>query len=52
MGLNIAEYHQARLTAGGASLATVAVDGRVDRTLAGSLMELSEVERAWVVDLG
>jgi D-3-phosphoglycerate dehydrogenase len=52
MGLNIAEYHQARLTAGGASLATVAVDGRVDRTLAGSLMELAEVERAWVVDLG
>lgn len=52
MRLNIAEYHQARLSEGGEALAAVAVDGRVDRSLIRSLMELPEVTGAWVVDLG
>jgi D-3-phosphoglycerate dehydrogenase len=51
MKLNIAEYHQARLSEGGEALAAVAVDGRVDSTLIGSLLELPEITGAWVVDL-
>jgi D-3-phosphoglycerate dehydrogenase len=51
MMLNIAEYHQARLSEGGEALAAVAIDGRVDSTLIGSLMDLPEITGAWVVDL-
>ena len=49
--LNIAEYHQARLSEGGEALAAVCVDGRVESTLIGSLLELPEITGAWVVDL-
>ena len=51
MGLNIAEYHQARLSEGGEALAAVAIDGKVDRSVVQGLLELPEVVGAWVVDL-
>jgi D-3-phosphoglycerate dehydrogenase len=49
--VNIAEYHQARLSEGGEALAAVAVDGRVDPALIRSLVDLPEITGAWVVDL-
>jgi D-3-phosphoglycerate dehydrogenase len=51
-GINIAEYHQARLTKGGHALAAIAVDGKVDAEVRGALLELSEVSSAVVVGLG
>jgi len=51
MKLNIAEYHQARLSEGGEALAAVAVDGRVDSALIGNVLELPEITGAWVIDL-
>jgi D-3-phosphoglycerate dehydrogenase len=51
MGLNIAEYHQARMSEGGDAVATVALDGQVDRSLTRSLLDLPEIRGAWVVDL-
>jgi D-3-phosphoglycerate dehydrogenase len=50
--LNIAEYHQARLAAGGEALAAVAVDGAVDQKVLGKLKELPEILDARVVQLG
>ena len=50
--INIAEYHQARLTRGGDALATVAVDGVVGDGVREALLELPEVSRAVVVALG
>jgi len=50
-GLNIAEYHQARLSEGGGALAAVAVDGRVDRAVLASLQELPEISDARLVEL-
>lgn len=50
--INIAEYHQARLTRGGDALAAIAVDGKVDPAIRDALMELPEVTSAVVVALG
>ena len=50
-GLNIAEYHQARLSEGGQALAAVAVDGRVERTVLSQLKELAEINDARLVEL-
>jgi D-3-phosphoglycerate dehydrogenase len=49
--LNIAGYHQARLTQGGDALAAVAVDGRVDREVIKQLCAMSEIIDARVVQL-
>ena len=49
--INIAEYHQARLTMGGDALAAIAVDGKVDSTVRDALMELQEVSAAVVIRL-
>lgn len=50
--LNIAEYHQARLAAGGQALAAVAVDGAVDQKVLAKVRELPEIVDARVVQLG
>ena len=50
--LNIAEYHQARLAAGGEALAAVAVDGAVEPGVLTRLGELPEIVDARVVRLG
>jgi D-3-phosphoglycerate dehydrogenase len=42
-GVNIAEYHQARIEAGGDALAAIAVDGTVDRSVIDRLAALDEV---------
>jgi D-3-phosphoglycerate dehydrogenase len=51
-GINIAEYHQARLSRGGDALAAIAVDGDVDNEVRQALLELPEVTKAVVVALG
>jgi D-3-phosphoglycerate dehydrogenase len=48
-GVNIAEYHQARLAQGGQALAAVSVDGDVSETIRQSLLNLPEVSSAAVV---
>ncbi len=50
-GLNIAEYHQARLSAGGEALAAVSVDGAVDAEVVQALQDVEEVTDARVVRL-
>ncbi len=50
--INIAGYHQARLSKGGEALAAVAVDGTVEADLRDALLGLPEVSRAVVVRLG
>ena len=50
-GVNIAEYHQARLESGGAALAAISVDGRPDAVVLARLIALPEVEGARVVRL-
>jgi D-3-phosphoglycerate dehydrogenase len=42
-GVNIAEYHQARLQAGGEALAAISVDGRVSEDVLGALRALEDV---------
>lgn len=49
--INIAEYHQSRLTRGGDALAAVAVDGDVGRDVREALLGLAEVSAAVVVRL-
>jgi len=49
--INIAGYHQARLSKGGEALAAVVVDGEVDASVRGALLELPEVSRAVVVTM-
>lgn len=51
-GINIAGYHQARLSKGGEALAAVAVDGAVGPDVREALLGLSEVSTAVVVKLG
>lgn len=48
--VNIAEYHQARLTQGGDALAAIAVDGIVDESLRRALLALPDVVSATAVD--
>ncbi|MCH7534013.1 MAG: phosphoglycerate dehydrogenase, partial [Gemmatimonadetes bacterium] len=50
--INIAGYHQARLSKGGDALAAIAVDGEVDGGVSSTLLELPEVSSAVVVRLG
>jgi D-3-phosphoglycerate dehydrogenase len=42
-GINIGEYHQARLEAGGEALAAITVDGRVNANVIEQLRALPEV---------
>ena len=49
-GVNIAEYHQARLAQGGEALAAVAVDGTIDPVVRQRLCELPDVRSATVVN--
>ncbi|MDQ4081141.1 MAG: phosphoglycerate dehydrogenase [Gemmatimonadota bacterium] len=42
-GINIGEYHQARLEAGGEAIAAISVDGRLDAEVVARLRELPEV---------
>ena len=48
-GVNIAEYHQARLTQGGDALAAVSVDGPADAALRQRLLDLPDVQTATIV---
>jgi D-3-phosphoglycerate dehydrogenase / 2-oxoglutarate reductase len=48
-GVNIAEYHQARLAQGGQALAAVSVDGDVSEEIRDSLLRLPDVLSAAVV---
>ncbi|MBT8402440.1 MAG: phosphoglycerate dehydrogenase [Gemmatimonadetes bacterium] len=48
-GVNIAEYHQARLAEGGEALAVVTVDGLPPRDLADELLGLDDVSMVTVV---
>lgn len=48
-GVNIAEYHQARLAQGGQALAAVSVDGDVSEAIRQSLLSLPDVSSAAVV---
>ena len=51
-GINIAEYHQARLEAGGAALAAISVDGRLRPEVQAQLRALPEVLEVRQVELG
>jgi D-3-phosphoglycerate dehydrogenase len=51
-GINIAEYHQARVAAGGDALAAISVDARLPGPVLESLRALPEVRSAAMVDLG
>lgn len=51
-GINIAEYHQARMTRGGEALAAIAVDGHVGADVRDALLRLTEVKSAVIVGLG
>src|SRR5438874_634923 len=48
-GVNIAEYHQARLAQGGQALAAVSVDGDINENVRQSLLRLPDVSSADVV---
>ncbi|MDQ3389286.1 MAG: ACT domain-containing protein, partial [Gemmatimonadota bacterium] len=50
-GVNIAEYHQARLQAGGEALAAISVDGRISPELMEKLNELPEVHDVRQADM-
>jgi D-3-phosphoglycerate dehydrogenase len=50
--INIAGYHQARLSKGGDALAAIAADGEVDQGIREALLDLPEVSKAIVVRLG
>lgn len=51
-GINIAEYHQARLSAGGEALAVVSVDAPLPEGLVGTLAALKEVRQVAQVGFG
>ncbi|NJD19215.1 MAG: ACT domain-containing protein, partial [Gemmatimonadetes bacterium] len=48
-GVNIAEYHQARMTPGGEALAVVTLDGAVDPAVRSALLALPHVRSATLV---
>ncbi len=50
-GVNIAEYNQARLEAGGEALAAISVDGRLDADLVEALRRIPEVSDVKQVEL-
>ena len=49
--VNIAEYHQARMTEGGEALAAVSVDGNVDESVRMKLLGLPDITSATVIRL-
>lgn len=49
-GVNIAEYHQARLAQGGEALAAISVDGSVGPAIRRQLLELPDVQTATIVN--
>ena len=49
-GVNIAEYHQARLAQGGEALAAVSVDGSIDGSVRERLLSLPDVQNATIVN--
>jgi D-3-phosphoglycerate dehydrogenase len=49
--VNIAEYHQARMSEGGDALAAVSVDGDVDESVRARLLQLPDITSATVVRL-
>jgi D-3-phosphoglycerate dehydrogenase / 2-oxoglutarate reductase len=51
-GMNIAEYHQARLAQGGDALAAVSVDGEVSEEVRDRLVAHPDIRSATVVKLG
>jgi len=51
-GINIAAYHQARLTAGGAALALIGVDVELPPETIGALSRLAEIRSVAQVNLG
>lgn len=50
-GVNIAEYHQARLQAGGDAMAAIALDGAVGKDIIERLASVDEVLRVWQIHL-
>lgn len=50
-GVNIAEYHQARLSQGGDALAVVSIDGPLPATVRATLLRLPDVRSATVIRL-
>ena len=48
--VNIAEYHQARLSIGGDALAAVSVDGDITETVRQQLLALPDIKSATVID--
>ena len=48
-GVNIAEYHQARLAQGGEALAAISVDGMVGGSVRDALLQLPDIRSATVV---
>ncbi|HSG07666.1 MAG TPA: phosphoglycerate dehydrogenase [Longimicrobiales bacterium] len=50
-GVNIAEYHQARLSQGGDALAVVSIDGPLPAAVRDALLALPDVRTATVVNL-
>lgn len=50
--VNIAEYYQSRLKAGGEALGVISVDGAVDDETIGRLREIPEIESVHQVQLG
>jgi D-3-phosphoglycerate dehydrogenase / 2-oxoglutarate reductase len=51
-GVNIAEYHQARLREGGEALAAIALDGRIDDALRRRLLSLDDIHSASAISFG
>jgi D-3-phosphoglycerate dehydrogenase / 2-oxoglutarate reductase len=49
--VNIAEYHQARLSEGGSALAAVSVDGEIPESVRRQLLSLPDITSATVVSL-
>jgi len=49
-GINIAEYHQARMTQGGEALAAISVDGTVSEQVRRRLLDVASVRSATVVE--
>jgi len=50
LGVNIGEYHQARLSQGGEALAAIAVDGVIGDDVRRALLELPDVRSATILD--
>jgi phosphoglycerate dehydrogenase-like enzyme len=49
-GINIAEYHQARMTQDGEALAAISVDGTVSEQVRRRLLEVASVRSATVIE--